>query len=94
MQGNSLTLLGRPADARSAYERCTAFPDSPVKEEAIAAIADIDAQFGPVARFAPVPIPGVSEFLPDVANSPDSVMFVERASAEERPAWASAARPS
>ena len=94
MQGNSLGMLGRPVEARSAYQRCAEFACSPVREEALASIAEIDLQLGPSSRLAPVPIPGVSEFLPDVADSTDSVVFVERATVEDRPVWATAARPS
>ena len=94
MQGDSLRMLGRLADARSAYERCAAFGASAVQEEALSNLAEIDAELGPVGKFAAVPIAGVTEFLPSTLDSLDALFFAERAKAEDRPTWSATARPS
>ena len=94
MQGNSLRMLSRLPEARSAYERCATIGETSVREEAVANIVEIDAQLGPSARFAPVPVAGITEFLPATLDSLDALIFVDRGNTEDRPTWTAAVRPS
>jgi predicted Zn-dependent protease len=46
MEGDTLNLIGRPLEARRAYERCLTFTGTAAREDASSHIAIIDAQLG------------------------------------------------
>jgi tetratricopeptide (TPR) repeat protein len=94
MQGDALRMLGRLPDARTAYERCVQFEDSPARLEAMLNIEDIDRIVVPATPAAQHLGDGLSEFMPPINESMSAWMPVERVTAEDAPAWADAARPS